>query len=89
MERERDSASRTSANVLTPPSELLDSMVQTKVGYRHGNSKLKGTISPGEDTYHYTTMKFARELKLNWRTKQNRRGNYNEIREGTKTKPRT
>ena len=29
-------------NVLTPPSEMLDStMVQTKVGYIHGNSKLK------------------------------------------------
>ena len=29
-------------NVLTPPSELLDStMVQTKVRYIHGNSKLK------------------------------------------------
>ena len=37
-EKERESASRTSANVLTPPSELLDS---TEVRYIHGNSKLK------------------------------------------------
>ena len=46
---ERESASRASANVLTPPSELLDSMVQTKVGYRHTRElETKGIISPGE-----------------------------------------
>ena len=47
-------------NVLTPPSELLDSMVQTKVGYIHGNSKLKVP-----QTLANKSERSPRELELN------------------------